>query len=320
LYGLSYRVTNQSQPDPYLNKLFHAIGRRKMKEIVDRLQPHAVIHTFPYLAMSELSGSGKAAVPTYTVLTDYVLHSRWIHPDTDGYFVATEQLKQSLMDAGIQESRIAVSGIPIRESFAKPQENKALRTQYGLDPDRHYVLLSAGAYGVLGHVRQMVQGVLKDTDFDSLLVCGKNRKLQAQMEKAYSDARIRVMGYVEHMEELMAVSSCLLTKAGGITLTEAISLSLPVIVYRPLPGQEQGNADVLSEHGALRIANNVEQLTEQLKMIQQEAARKRMSRAMKTVYRPHAAEKIVSDVLEKLGSAVMSKHKSGSAVWPLQTS
>jgi processive 1,2-diacylglycerol beta-glucosyltransferase len=309
LYGLSYDLTNQAKPDPQLNRLFHSLGKRKMKQIVDRLQPDAVIHTFPYLAMSQLSGKSGLGIPTFTVLTDYVLHSRWIHPDTDRYFVATEKLKQSLMTAGIEESRISVSGIPIREAFGGTLDKPFLYEKYSLDTRKQYVLISAGAYGVLSHVHKMVQAILNHTDFDILLVCGKNKKLLDKMVTACLDPRIRVMGFVEQMEELMAVSSCLLTKAGGITLTEALSLSLPAIVYRPLPGQEKGNADTLSEHGALHTAHNIAQLTDKLRQLEQDPSRRRMVKAMKAVYRGQAAETIVSDVLQLVEQHAYTKQK-----------
>ncbi|TJY44069.1 glycosyltransferase [Cohnella pontilimi] len=298
LYGWSYRVTNRANPDPKLSRLFHSIGKRKMKQVIEELRPDAVIHTFPYLAMSEMCGEKGIGIPTFTVLTDYVLHSRWVHPHTDRYFVATEQLKQALTDAGIGENRIAVSGIPIRNAFGKPMDKQALSAKYGLNPENRYVLISAGAYGVLSDVRKMVQGVLENTGFHVLLVCGKNRKLLQEMQTAYEgENRIRVMGFVEQMEELMAVSSCLLTKAGGITLTEALSASLPVIVYRPLPGQEEGNADVLRSQSALYTAHDLAELKERLRQLEHESGRRRMERAMKAVYRPNAAESIVADVL-----------------------
>jgi processive 1,2-diacylglycerol beta-glucosyltransferase len=302
LYGFSYDVTNQVTPDPHLSRAFHSLGKKKLMEIVEQLKPDAVIHTFPYLAMSELSAEfGPGKINTYTVITDYVLHSRWVHPDMDRYFVATEQLKEDLRTAGIEESRISVSGIPLRESFDRPVPKEGLHSKLRLDPRRKYALISAGAYGVQSHVRKMIQTVLDHSSYDILLICGKNRKLLQKMEAAYGDEpRIRVMGFVEHIEEWMAVSSCLLTKAGAITLTEALSLSLPVIVYRPIPGQERGNADVLSEAGALFTAADPQELADKLRLVEQDAVRRRMVLAMKSVFRPHATEAIVSAVLQKV--------------------
>jgi processive 1,2-diacylglycerol beta-glucosyltransferase len=299
MYGFSYHLTNQTKPNPYLIRLFHSIGKRKMKEIVQRFQPDAVIHTFPYLAMSELNRKSEFDVPTFTVLTDYVLHSRWIHPGTTRYFVANQQSKQSLMIAGIREKQISVSGIPIRKSFEKPFNRDDLIIKYGLDSQKKYVMISAGAYGVFTQVRKMIETVLDNTGFDILLICGKNHKLYQEMNTSYAvHSRIRVMGFVEQMEELMTVSSCLLTKAGGITLTEALSLNLPAIVYRPLPGQERGNADFLSENGAIYVANDLKELTDKLQLLELDSSRIRMARAMKAVYCSDAANGIVTEVLQ----------------------
>jgi processive 1,2-diacylglycerol beta-glucosyltransferase len=108
---------------------------------------------------------------------------------------------------------------------------------------------------------------------------------------------------------LMALSSCLLTKAGGITLTEALSQTLPVIVYRPLPGQEKGNADELSRFGAIHTAHNTEELAEKLRLLQHEPARRRMIKAMNGLYRSQASEAIVDNVLQMTNQSAYSNSK-----------
>lgn len=308
LYGFSYDVTNRTRPDPMYSRLFHSVGRRKLREIVDRLKPDAVIHTFPYLAMAELSERLSLGIPTFTVLTDYVLHSRWVHPDTDRYYVATEGLKKSLAASGIADDRIAVSGIPIRGVFSRRLDRETACSELGLDPARKYALVSAGAYGVQGHLNKMVRTLLEHSDCDVLLVCGKNRNLLRKMETAFAgEPRVHAMGFVERMEAWMAIAWCLITKAGAMTLTEAISQALPVIVYRPLPGQERGNAQVLSDLGAVLTARHSGELRECLRTLHSQKARTKLTDAMSGLHVPGSSDRIASDILRKL-SAVKHPH------------
>jgi processive 1,2-diacylglycerol beta-glucosyltransferase len=299
LYGWVYDWMNRKKPDGILYKWLHGMGKRDMQRLVQRLKPDAVIHTFPVLTISQLNQESKISVPTFTVLTDYVSHSRWIHLFTNRYFVATEQLKASLARVGVNESRISVSGIPIREGFGKPMSKDELRAKYGLVSGTTYLLLVAGAFGVLSDVNEMVKTVMKQSKYEVLLVCGKNKKLMYQMGAVYAgESRVSIFGYVEKMEELMSLSSCLVTKAGGIPLTEASALSIPVVVYRPLPGQEEGNAVSLANADALLIAGTLDELSSHLQSLEEESYRDRMSHAIHEVYVEDAASSIVAEVLQ----------------------
>jgi processive 1,2-diacylglycerol beta-glucosyltransferase len=299
MYGMSYHWTNQSKPNASLYNWLHGIGRRKMLELVSRWKPDAVIHTFPFLAVTQLNQDAVVNVPTFTVLTDYVPHSRWMHTGTDRYFVATDEAKSKMVMAGVGENRISVSGIPIREAFDRPLSVEAIVRKYGLESGQNYVLLVAGAYGVLSHLNQLLHTVLKQSDDKVLLVCGKNRKLTERLTMEYGDNnRVSVFGYVDGIEELMAISSCLITKAGGITLTEASAMGLPVIVYRPLPGQEEENAAALSKRGALLIAHTTKELEQHLNQLKEESYKASMRHAIHQVYRKNAGALIVSEVLQ----------------------
>lgn len=299
LYGMAYDWLNSSKPESFVYKWLHGMGKRKVLDIVKWLKPDAVVHTFPFLAVSQLNRDAELAVPTFTVLTDYVLHSHWIHSCTDRYFVATVELKSEMKASGVNENRITVSGIPIREAFAKSVSKEAVLSKFGLDAGKNYLLLVAGAYGVLTQVQRLLQAVLLNTGYEVLLVCGKNKKLTERMVAQYgNESRVNVFGFVDGIEELMAVSSCMVTKAGGITLTEASAMALPVVVYRPLPGQEAGNAESLAGNGALLIARTIEELVAHLDRLEHEDFRTRMGSAIHGIYGPDAASLIVSEVLQ----------------------
>ncbi|WP_123040493.1 MGDG synthase family glycosyltransferase [Cohnella candidum] len=302
LYGLSYHMANSRKQNLWLNQWLHAIGKHKISALIEKWKPDAVIHTFPFLTVPQMSLKRESSMPlTFTVLTDYVLHSRWIHPGTYRYFVATEDLKGEMLRYGVSDKQVVVSGIPVRNPFLKEFILETLFEKYKLNPQRKYLLLAAGAHGVLSNIREQVQTILKGTSFDILLVCGNNGKLAAQMKKTYaSEQRIHVFGYVKKMEELMSVSACLVTKAGGITLSEAAVKSLPVVVYRPLPGQEKGNADSLSARGALLIANNLNELSANLVRLEDDGFRQEMARAMGQVREYDAAGTIATNIVREI--------------------
>jgi processive 1,2-diacylglycerol beta-glucosyltransferase len=300
-YGFLYTMTSKMRPEQFMGRLIHSMGKRKVQRIIDVVQPDIIIHTFPYLAAAELASTTGSRMPLFTVMTDYVVHGRWLHPQTTKYFIASESMKATLMAAGIAEEKLVVSGIPIREAFEQTQDRGALLRKHGLHGDRQYLLLAAGAYGVLSDISNLIKRVLLQSSFDVIVLCGNNHKLRtATVELFQENPRVHTLGYTEEMQELMCIASCLLTKAGGITLTEAMALALPVIVYRPLPGQEAGNAEWLSGHHLIEIARNEEQLVEQLQRLEHKAYRDEREQHMRVFSRKSASDAIVTEALEAI--------------------
>ncbi|MBB6637459.1 MGDG synthase family glycosyltransferase [Cohnella thailandensis] len=294
VYGFIYRATNV-KPSRLVSRLFHSVGMKRLREEWARERPDLVIHTFPLLAADELRYKLRHDIPTITVITDYVLHTRWVHRNTSMYFVGCESLKRSLSAAGVPASKIAVTGIPLREAFRQTRSREELCRQYKLEADRSRILMMAGAYGVQTSVKAIMDTVLANADSDVIVVCGKNAKLKRSLEAEYaSSSRVTLIGYADHIHELMAMSDCLLTKAGGITLTEAMAMSLPTVVYRPLPGQERGNAEYLSAMGAVRVAYRIEELALQLRIALSKDGAGRMKEAMRSLYRQESVSTIAS--------------------------
>lgn len=255
-YGWSYNVTNGMKHDQRLGRWLHAVGQRKLKEIFRTVKPDAIVHTFPFLAAYPVMDATGMTIPSYTVITDYDLHTRWVHPRTDGYFVATEEVKTKLISMGIREDRIHVTGIPIRKQFRADRRSRleACR-EAGLSPDQAYVLVMAGA--LIEPIKVIDELLTLPSSVSLLIVAGRSVKLYSRLAARYAGTdRVRLIGFVDRMEAFMSVASCMVTKAGAVTLTEALAMQVPVVVYRPLPGQEQGNAAYWEDRKALLTASD----------------------------------------------------------------
>jgi len=308
LYGWSYRYTEHLQHDQLLVKWMNSLCNRKLNEIVLAEQPDVIVHTFPMLSLLELRKKKGWSIPAVTVLTDYVLHQRWVHPDTDQYYVATGDLQAELAAQGIPKERVQVSGIPIRNAFNRSMDAMEITRRYGFDPSRKIVLIMAGAYGVLSGIDEIIHRLMLVDDVQVALVCGKNEALLHKMRISFGDEpRVTLFGFVEHVEELMKVASCMVTKAGGVTLSEALAMDLPFIVYRPLPGQELGNARYLADCGSGTIAEKVEDIRQQLEQILAvpPSGAERAGRPQDG--RPDAAATIVSGVLKLMDRPAVSQ-------------
>lgn len=62
----------------------------------------------------------------------------------------------------------------------------------------------------------------------------------------------------------MAISDLMITKPGGVTTFEAIAMELPLLLYKPIPGQEQDNAKFLVRSEVAIQAESYTDLTDAL--------------------------------------------------------
>lgn len=302
LYGWSYYLTQNMQHDRIWVKWLNLFGISNLKKIMLVEKPNAVIITFPIMAMPELRKQTGLNIPIFAVLTDHVIHDRWIHPEIDKYFVSNEELKAAIINKGIPAERIVVSGIPLRMAFRQTYDKKQILQRYGLDPAKKIVLILAGAYGVLRNSKKICQELLQLENIEVILVCGKNKSLIVSMEASFPhEPRLHVLGFVEQIHELMAISSCIVTKAGGITLSEALALNLPFIVFRPLPGQEKDNALFLAKKGTVLIAYQIRKLGKDVQQVLNNSLRLiQMEQAIYVLQKKNATETVVNDVLHDI--------------------
>lgn len=273
LYGWVYDVTRPMKHNSLFGGFLHSFGRDKIKKLLQKEQPDAVIHTFPFFALPALHHrrlkktiSAPISIPTYTVITDFDLHRRWVHPGIGRYFVATDDLKQELGSLGIHPGRVSVTGIPLGRGFRSSLlPSFELYEKYGLDPERPVILVMPGAQGVMPDCDELCRLLLEQHPHAQIaLVCGRNSLLKQSMASLFENHkaadRLHLFGFVDQVHELMAIATCLVSKPGGVTLAEAIWAGLPLFLYRPVPGQEKKNARYLQSKGAASIMNDPEEM------------------------------------------------------------
>ncbi|MCZ8514063.1 glycosyltransferase [Paenibacillus filicis] len=270
VYGYFFHRTRHTEGLSAPFRMFLELGLGRLAALIEERSPDAVICTFPLAAaaVSLLKERGQLKVPLVTVITDHTDHSLWMNPGTDLYLTGSAEAAAALRRRGVHQSAVRVTGIPVRPRFGEPGERDALRRRFGLRPELPVVLVMGGGSGMLAkEVRRLLRSEGLYERLQLVLICGSNEGLRTDFERAargWPPDRVFVLGYVEEIHEWMAAADLLLTKPGGLTTTEAVTMGLPMLLVKPIPGQEEDNAEVLVKAGVAARASDARGLREQL--------------------------------------------------------
>lgn len=285
-----------------LATLWSRLNTKHLLMFVENFKPDAIActHFLPAEVLGAQRAKGKLRAPVYTILTDYDIHSMWIQEGVTGYFVASSEMAHALREKGIGTASVEVSGIPILPEFAReypPRETT--RQTLGLNPAQRTVLVAAGGFGMMSadDAVKLLAGHLPEAQF--LAVAGRNAELEKRLKKlarAYK-GRVKPFGFVDNMHELMAASDVAVSKSGGLTTSECLAMGLPMLVFNPIPGQEERNAIYLLEHGAGLWTRTPAQMLFKVKALLDDPKRLAdMQEAARRIARPRAA----FDIAERL--------------------
>lgn len=271
LYRIAYKKTKFSTSS-HLLRFFTLLGFRRMVKLLHDTHPSVVVSSHPFAAagMSRLKRYGFTKVPTVTVITDHTNHSFWIHPLTDAYLVGSEFARKTLLEVGVKDEIISVTGIPIRPRFAHFYDKKKIRTKYGLSAEIPTVLIMGGGWGLIDEGEKLLRTLDQFPErLQILFICGHNHRLWNLLSRKADQFKNLAMitQYIHYIDELMAASDVIITKPGGLTTSEAMALEVPMILYRPLPGQEEENAQFLLHEGAALLATHMSQLVDHLQRL-----------------------------------------------------
>ena len=259
-----------------------------VRGIIDAVRPDVIVCThFPPLSAIPIS------IPTYVVIPDHDCHAMWMDRRVRGYFVADERVREVLARRGIAPQAIAATGIPLRTSFTRSYDRAQVRAGFALG-DGPVVLVMGALFGAPDTVAAFEQ-LRRVDELQLVVVCGRNDRLRRALTP-FADDRVRVLGLRHDVSALMDGADVLVSKAGGVTVSEALAKGLPMVLFRPIPGQEDRNAAFAVDAGA---AVRVDEAAEVRRTVATALAhRDAMRRAALAAARPNAADEILCRLIE----------------------
>ncbi len=295
-----FRYTNE------IRALADSINAWGLRRLIRNYAPSIIVctHFLPVEVLAARKARSRLTEPLYCVLTDYAAHMFWAYKNVDGYFVAAEQTRSQLVERGVASSLVRVTGIPVDPQVTVPKDPADMRAAHDLPATKSVVTLFGGGLDDT-HVRIILEGLMK-TDFNGTVIvaAGRNRNLQAALsDLAGTDTlELRVLGFVDYVDDLVVASDLVITKAGGLIVSEVLARGTPMIIIDPIPGQEESNADYLAGVGAavgIRLPEHVAFAIMQLLDDRPRLVQMRLTAARAA--RPRAALDIVEEILRDVG-------------------
>jgi len=228
---------------------------RMLEKVIDRERPDAICSTFPAYAalLQKLAREGRLSIPHFNIVTDSIsINSVWWRPGCDGWFVPNEDSAEVMRAAGVDPARLHVTGFPVTPYFRK---NEGIVTRppltRGAAPRVLYIINSGTQ-----NAEETARLLLAEDAWEVTCTVGRDETLRRTLLAAAGGRRLRadILGWTDQIPKLLMTHHVVVSKAGGATTQEAIAARCPMIVNQVVPGQEEGNCELLLRHGAGALA------------------------------------------------------------------
>jgi len=271
-------------------KLIHGLlglAGGKFAKVMSKENPDVVIATHAFYAglVADYKKQYQKQVPLIAVTTDFFVHQYWLYDEVTQYSVAHEQAKGELIKSGIDPEKIKVTGIPVIKKKGKHNPGQ-----------KQSILICGGGFGS-GNIDQLVKHLKRQSsNVVWHIITGSNKRLFKKIKELLKNSKIsyKLEGYHHDLHQLMSSATLYIGNAGGMITSELLLYGVPMILYKPIPGQEKRNAQYLQSKGAAVIAVNKKELLQNLSMLlHHKEKRVLMQKKELLLTHPHAVETMV---------------------------
>ncbi|PYK80577.1 MAG: hypothetical protein DMF40_11180 [Verrucomicrobia bacterium] len=241
-------------PDFHYGLRWFSLARKRLAQIIEHDRPDIIVSVFmPYAHfLDELYGPVNGSNPKRIVcITDSItINSIWYRCSTDYFLLANEQTADVVANAGVDRALLRVFGFPVSPRFAE------LPVRPSGPPRRILQMINAGQ----GLAVDLTPWLARIPNTQLTVTVGRDEKLRRKVEsiRDASAQKFTIIGWTTELPQLLASHHILISKAGGATVQETIAAACPIIINQIVPGQEEGNAQLITQtnSGAVALTND----------------------------------------------------------------
>lgn len=248
-----------------------------LSSLVRGWKPDVIICTYmvyPYL-LDRIFEKFGTRIPYVTVVTDSLeINRTWLCSRSDVWCVTDAWTRDVLAKRNVPEEKVVVTGFPVSPSVVQRSRGEKMVWQPGM-PFR--ILYFAG--GSASRIKADLKAIFRaGVDIRVTCVMGRRSRhlypmLQRIRNRMDYPARFRLVGWTNRIPEFLAGHHLVIGKAGGATTHEVIASGRPMLVNYLVPGQEEGNAELLDRLGGGRYVASAGELGDTLRTLLEDEGR-----------------------------------------------
>lgn len=195
----------------------------------------------------------KFNVPIYTVVMDYSAHIGWTDKNISKYFVSNSIVHDQLIDYGVSEEKILITGAPPQKGFEEVTKNsmKKHRQGLGIKENLFTILIMGGFLGKMVDYMGIIESLISiKKPIQLLVVVGRNRLMYERIKNRNLE-NVYPYFFVPNIHTVMWAADLVISKPGGMVIADSLSLGKPMMLIDPVAGslQEIIFADIVEKQG-----------------------------------------------------------------------
>lgn len=303
-YAALYRATDHPAVAAALRRWAAHILQPPCAALLRTWPADAVVGVFPACT----AGAGAAARTLglsplrVSVVTDMGMpHQLWLDPDDDLCTVADHSGAALAASQPHAPPTIISAGIPVDPGYATPADAHRAKAQLGWRVDLPAALITSGGAGI-GGTLELAQALdAACLPIQLAMVAGSNGELWDALQRHRWRGAIALYGLLPSLRPLLQAADIVVTRAGGLSISEACAAGRPLIIHSATPGQEGRNRAAVAAAGAGVACPTTAAATEQIRRwVEQPQLRAAAAVAAAQLGRPQAAAQIAAAIGERL--------------------
>ena len=258
IFTLIYEIMDsRATTMPYKQITKSIFKNKRLKEDIINFKPDLLIstHFFGNIIVGMLNKKKLTNTKIISIISDYVSHEMWLKDEkgVDAFIVSNEIVKRQLIDENVNAKKIYPYGLPLSEKFKNLDDVTDIKIKYHVNNKKKTILFFAGgSIGSSFSYDYLKKLLSKRYDINIIFVCGKNEKLRYKvlnLVRKYDYQNVHVLGFSNEVNNLLNIADVVITKPGGISITECLEMKRPMLLIPGNGGQEIYNAKFICKNG-----------------------------------------------------------------------
>lgn len=276
VFSVVYKLfDNKPATIPYRQITTAIFKNKKLQEDIIEFNPDLLIstHFFGHIVLGMLNKKKLTNTKIISIITDYKSHEMWLKDEKslDAIIVSNDIVKNDLIEQKINSKKIYSYGIPIKENFSNIKNIEEIKEKYKVNNNKKtFLFFAGGSAGSSFSYRYFKRLLEEEFDINIIYVCGKNESLKKKSEKLVKRNKyknVHIIGFSNEVNNLLSISDVVITKPGGLSITECLEVKKPMLLIPGNGGNEIYNASFVCKNGyglncltARRLVKNVKKI------------------------------------------------------------